>query len=255
MREKTYDLKPSSCTFRFGNDLVVPSLGTVTIPMYLKRWIYVEVEVVDDAVKIPLLLSRKFMKKTGTLIDFSKSKVQMFGLDQKVIITKNGHICLPLSKTFISDSSGETSYPVFFSDNLDGIDAQTRKKKAVKLHEQFAHARSERLIKLLKDGGVTDKEFFKCIEDVEKKCVICQQYKRPPPKPVVCFPRARSPNINIAMDLKAFGEKHLAHFIDHFTRFSAGVIIPNKKPETVLKAFLNCWICFFGPPKSILSDN
>ena len=255
MREKTFNFKPSSCTFRFGNDVVVPSLGRVIIPMYLKKWIYVEVEVVDDKVKIPLLLSREFMKKTGTHIDFSKSKVQMLGLDQKVILTRNGHICLPLSKTFISDNSGETSYPVFFSSNLEGIDDQTRKKIAVKLHEQFAHARSERLIKLLKDGGVSDKEFFKCVETVERTCVICQQYKRPPPKPAVCFPRARSPNINIAMDLKAFGDKHLAHYIDHFTRFSAGVIIPNKKPETVLKAFLDCWISFFGPPKSILSDN
>ena len=254
MRKKTLELKPSRSTFKFGSDRVVPSIGIVTLPMYLRRWIFVEAEVVEG-VGIPLLISRELMKKTGTKIHFNDNRVEMLGLEQEVIITKNGHICIPLTKTYIKEDTGEANYPVYFTDNLENTDPSKRKKIAVKLHEQFAHARSNRLIKLLRDSGVQNKEFFSEVEDVEKNCHVCQQYKRTPPKPAVCFPRARAPNINVSMDLKQFGDKHLIHFIDHFTRFSSGTIMNNKKPETVMKAFKESWLRFFGPPKSILCDN
>ena len=42
-----------------------------------------------------------------------------------------------------------------------------------------------------------------------------------------------------------------------FSRFTHGTIIPNKKPESVIKAFMDEWVMgFFGTPKhAILVDN
>ena len=254
MKEITEKMTPSKCTFKFGNDIVVKSMGRVTLPIFLKKWIYIEVEVVENS-QIPLLISRELMKKTGTKISFEDNKVEMLGMNQNVVVTKNGHICVPLLKTYIEENSGKSYYPVYFMDKIEGTDEKTKKRIALKLHEQFAHPRSMRLLKLLKDGGVNDKELNKMIEEVEKTCTVCQKYKRPLPRPAVCFPRARQPNINVSLDLKQFGKRYLIHFIDHYTRFSSGSVIEDKKPESVMKALNYDWLRFFGPPRSILSDN
>ena len=182
-----------------------------------------------------------------TEIRFAKNEVIMLGKKQKVNVTNKGHLCIPLTKVETSE--------ILFTSSVEGKPEKTLKKIASKLHQQFAHASSERLIKLLKDGGVDDKDFLRQVKEVVKNCEICQQYKRPPPRPVVCFPRARSFNIHIAVDLKQYGKKHVIHFIDHFTRFSVAVVVDNKRKETIIRAFLDCWLSIFGAPLSILSDN
>ena len=75
---------------------------------------------------------------------------------------------------------------------------------------------------------MNDEEFLKLIEEVEKTCDICCKYKRPPSKPVVCFPLSKEFNESVAMDIK-YCENHLVlHLIDHATRFSLAAIIRSK---------------------------
>jgi len=63
-------------------------------------------------------------------------------------------------------------------------------------------------------------------------------------------------NETVAVDLHALepGVWYL-HAIDHFTRFSAGSIVTNKKPREIVKHFIHCWISGHGPPSRLFSDN
>ena len=66
------------------------------------------------------------------------------------------------------------------------IEEKDKRKVALKLHQQFAHAPSKRIISLVyKDANVEDHELFKSIIDAEDNCQICKRYKRPQLKPAV----------------------------------------------------------------------
>ncbi|PIK59085.1 hypothetical protein BSL78_03967 [Apostichopus japonicus] len=60
----------------------------------------------------------------------------------------------------------------------------------------------------------------------------------------------------IAMDLHEI-RPHLwyLHVIDLFSRYSAAVVITNKRSSTICEKILKIWIGVHGPPKSILTDN
>ena len=123
--------------FKFGNNLMVKSLGRTILPVYyIGSDIYLDIEVI--APEIPLLLSRGLMKKMDTEIRFAKNEVIMLGKKQKVNVTNKGHIlCIPLTKVETSE--------IQFTSSFEGKPEKTMKKIASKLHQQFAHASSERL--------------------------------------------------------------------------------------------------------------
>ena len=79
---------------------------------------------------------------------------------------------------------------------------------ANKLHKQFAHSRSDLLIKLVKDAGVTENEFINSIRSVQSSCDTSQHYKKPAVCPVVGFSLAKDFNETVAMDLKLFKGAH-----------------------------------------------
>ena len=59
----------------------------------------------------------------------------------------------------------------------------------------------------------------------------------------------------VAMDLKQFEGCLILHLIDVYTRLSAGIFIPNKNKETIIKAIFCIWIAVYGSPEKILIDN
>ena len=241
----------SSRSFRFGDG---SSEGTVKVPASLVGTnVLIETDVVDQ--DIPMLLKREAMKTAATNIDFVKEEVYMLGRKQKLVITSTGHYCIPLSRNMVLDDvSGSPSTVLFTNESCLENEADA-KKIAKKLHEQFAHPSSRRLIKLIKDGGVVNQSLNEKIEDVEKNCHICRKFKKKPLRPVVCFPRAKTFNENLAIDLKCFSGKYMLHILDQFTRFSRTIVINDKKAATVLKGVTHAWLAIFGSPKSILADN
>ena len=60
------------------------------------------------------------------------------------------------------------------------------------------------------------------------------------------------------MDLK-IRPKHgviILYIIHIFSSFTAAFIVPDKRPESIIKPFLESWILTrFGAPKAILVDN
>ena len=170
---KHLKIEKSERSFKFGDGKVVRSKGKLKLPVYLRavnKNISVETDIVDE--DLPLLLSRSSMKRAGTEIRFNKDgqeEVYMFGKRQPVHLTSNGHICIPLTKYFLpkDDKCDKEDCEVLFTGNVDKLSTKEKKRIARKLHEQFAHASSKRLIHLLKDGGVDDKELCGLIVDIE----------------------------------------------------------------------------------------
>ena len=139
--------------------------------------------------------------------------------------------------------------------NLTEIDKEEKLKISRKLHQQFGHASSSRIIDLIKDSGTEDAELNGFIEDVERKCETCAKFKRPALKPIVGFALAKEFNEAVSMDLKDVEEHKVFHMIDNATRCSAGAVIPDKTKEVIVNEFFLHWIALFGCPGKLLSDN
>ena len=71
-----------------------------------------------------------------------------------------------------------------------------------KLHRQFAHPSSSRLLSLLKDAGLFDEDIKAIVEEISKGYNVCKRYKKTPARPVVSLPLATKFNKVVAMDLK-----------------------------------------------------
>ena len=81
-----------------------------------------------------------------------------------------------------------------------------KRKVALKLHQQFAHAPSKRIISLVKDANVEDHELS--IIDAEDNCQICERYKRLQLKPAIGF--------SLAKDFKVTGDSFTIHKLEYY---------------------------------------
>ena len=91
----------------------------------------------------------------------------------------------------------------------------------------------------------------KLLDDIIDGCEGCILRKRSPDRPAVAMPMANDFNDVVSMDLK-INHKHntiILYIVDLFSRYTAAHVIPDKKPESVIKPFLQSWILTrFGPP-------
>ena len=142
------------------------------------------------------------------------------------------------------------------SDTLTLFSGSFTLKNIEKLHKQFGHCKSGKLISLLKNAGCKDKKLTKDVEDVVNACETCQRYGRAKVRPKGGLPHATDFNQALAFDLHQLGQKiWYFHVIDLFTKFSVASIIQDKRAETILAKFLRIWVYQFGAPTKVLSDN
>ena len=236
----------SNAKFKFGDGDTVQALFTASIPCTLGgRSIQLAVEVVDS--NVPLLISNTSLMKMKAVLDFENAKVTIFGNDHPVGIASSGHYVIPL---FSIDST--------FMSTRDLIDEKDPRKCAKRLHLNFAHANSKRIIQLLKKAGIKSSSIYKQLEELDESCDICLKLKRPLPRPKVCLPLATTFNGCVAMDLKLIKTSvcrfWILHITDVFTRYSMGMIVKDKSAEQVLVGMFR-WIGIFGRPGKFLFDN
>ena len=246
--------KESEAVFRFGDSKPVTALKKVLLPIKINNVdLLLETEVVSS--NVPLLLSKDTMKRARAKMCFEEDKIELFGEEQSMICTSSGHYAIPIVKNDLEIKSHSTQNSSLVL--LANIENKDKKAIARKLHTQFSHPTPQRLIKLIENSGVEDKELKNEIQNVSNNCDICKRYKRSSPKPIVTFPLASQFNETIAMDLKTFkkDQVYFIHFIDHATRFSTASVIKSKRRDTIINAFFQCWISIFGPPEKVLSDN
>ena len=128
-------------------------------------------------------------------------------------------------------------------------------KTAAKLHRQFGHPSSSKLLSLIKNAGVVDKKLEEAVISYSDSCDTCRKFSRPSPRPVVSLPMATDFNETVAMDLKYYEGGYFLVLVDLATRFCAAASINNKRPNTIIKLLFTRWISLFGPPNKFLSDN
>ena len=84
---------PVSNTKRFGNGTLFPASQNVNIPIILgHKSVMLNAHI--GASDIPLLLSRKSMKKTDMTLDFKNDNAMIFGKSIQLTVTKSGHCAI-----------------------------------------------------------------------------------------------------------------------------------------------------------------
>jgi hypothetical protein len=102
--------------------------------------------------------------------------------------------------------------------------------------------------------------------DIQKhidSCLQCQQRKKSTakPLPLQTLPTVDSPNYRIHIDLfgplktSSQGNKMILCITDAFTKYAEVIAIPDKHAETVANELMIHWICRYGTPIQIHSDN
>ena len=94
-------------------------------------------------------------------------------------------------------------------------------------------------------------------------CQRCQQRKPNHPQPVLLspLPQCTAPNQRVHIDLfgplktSDKGKKMILCMTDAFTKYVELVALDNKEAETTGAAIFSRWICRFGTPLEIVSDN
>ena len=253
------DLRKVKCysstnAYRFGDGEKVESHTLVKIPAFVgDKQVFILTDIINK--DIPLLLSKSFMKKSNMILDFNNDTAQAMGQTIRLNSTSSGHYTIPLTKpSQILQSMDMKSTNITLSMRQEKSDHEI----ALKLHRQFAHPCKNKLINLLDRAGEpwkTNANLKKEIELVSSNCETCIKYKKPSPRPVVGLPMASTFLETVSMDLKFFRGKIILHLIDLCTRQSAAAIVPNKQPETIVKAILKIWISVYGATEKFLVDN
>ena len=193
---------------------------------------------------IPLLLSRKSMKRAGMKIDVKNDQIQLLN-------TKSGHtiqVC-PYNTILNNIATGTSRKMVLITTN------KTKTEIALKLSHQFAHPPSDKLLKLINSDPWKNNEELKTLKKkISAERQICQLYK-PPPRPIVGLPMVTAFHECVAVDLKTYKGKLLLHLIHHATRLSASTFVPSKEPNIINNAIFRSWIQIFSAPDTFLTDN
>ena len=247
--KKNVQEERSDSRFRFGDGHECKSMKRLIIPVRIgKKKYLLRVEVVKE--EIPLLLSKPSMKSLKMNLDLENDLVVIDNEVIKLTCTTSGHYRLPLTP-FDVDACNITLHAIDF----DKLDVKQKKVKAYKLHRQFGHASGDKLVKLVENSKVNDKEFIKCVKEVSENCELCELYKRAPLKPVVSLPLSETFNEVVCLDLKELKKSWILHMIDAASRYSAARIIKKKDKDTVIKQIFQMWFAYFGRPKTLMSDN
>ena len=236
--------------FRFGDGKSVKANKRVKFPGYIgKERIEIETEVIES--DIPLLLSKTFMKFMGMVINLGDDRIYWKkGEVNGLKITSTGHYAIAINKCQnFSDDRNFMKYVLYSFEEKDC------KVKALKLHKQFAHPSTEKLIKLIKESGIKDARLEEEVKKIENNCETYIKFKRTPSRPVVSMPMARNFNDVVSMDLKSWQDKYFLVMVDMATRYCNACVIKSKNASVIVEAVMRYWIALFGAPKKFLTDN
>ena len=246
----------SKMKFKFGDGKIYKATKEINVPAQLgNKKVMIKYHVVDA--NLPLLLSKTAMQDARCNIDFTKGreKVTMFGNPVELSFTSSGHYTIPLTPKVQATSTKKAVNVLFNTKGLIEKSPEEKRKLAKIWHQQFGHTSEEKLKKLVKDGGLDDKEYMKAIEEATKGCETCIKYKKPPLRPIVCTSLARMFNEVVTVDIFFHKNIPIIHLCDAATRFSRASVIRSKHRDVVIEAIIVLWISLFGPPQKILTDN
>ena len=194
--------------FKFGDGRKIPAIKRVIIPCVIgNRSIKIATDVIDE--DIPLLLSKKSLKKGRSQIDFSNDKINILGQEVPLEISWSGHYLLPIRRP-----------------NQAMMGAEKNNNPKTILHaigpnpQEVTHPAFDKLEKLIQwEENVKD---------------------------LIEVSMASKFGETVGMDLKRLGNVYLLHLVDHATGFSSGAIIRTKQADVIIRELFKCWIDVFG---------
>ena len=242
--------KPSFQNFRFGNGPLYPSKEIISLPVTWKEkdtedsFVKIVFETyVIEANDIPLLFGKNTAMewKADVLHDHvmvtNLHKSRKFQLHE----TEGGHWALQLYKC----GPWTTDETVFFMKKEKDVKSYEKVKR---IHEVTNHKGEEQMLWAYRNANLLSDEVRKTIKRVVMNCKVCQKFKRSLGRPKVAIPKVTDFNQIVAIDLKQIGSKYILWIVCSFTRFISGVVITNKRMETVVDALNNGWNWRFGFP-------
>ena len=99
------------------------------------------------------------------------------------------------------------------------------------------------------------------LERIRENCRLCIEYAKSPSRKKATFMKALDFNACVSLDLKELTRwgKHILYMCDEFSRLTKGVIINDKRAETIVQAFNQEWVIGhgLGPglPLKVHADN
>ena len=239
--------------YKFGSGDPITSTKSVTLPCQIAgKNVKIECSVVSA--RVPMLLSKKSMKKAEMIIDFGNDEATVFGKTIKLDQTAAGHYCLSLNKAISKLRKDEVV--LYCKVPLSQQNDEQLHKSAIKLHRNFGHPTYDKLKKTIESAGEGSERLLSMLQEISENCDTSKRHGKVPPRPVVSIPMGTKFLEVVAMDLKHWRDNiWILHLIDSFSRYSSGCIVRNKKPETIVNGIFESWVRFVGVPKKFLTDN
>ena len=182
-------------SFQFGNLGILASENSYKIPINpVGKISYVEIDIIDS--DIPLLLSKKEMKKHQMTIFLQEDRAIIQGKSVPLRTTSAGHYILPLL------NQGSYIAEEVFAINLKEASDLEKKKALEKLHKQFGHRPKQAFTDLLKNADSWTPDMSVMIDNIIENCTGCIMRRRNPDRPAVAMSMASDFNEKVAIDLK-----------------------------------------------------
>ena len=240
------EIYPCKQRFKFGPSQTFISTEKAIIPICFKvknGFAQKSVEAFVIKADVPFLLGLNTMKHWRVLLDMESEEMEFRMFDISVGMSRNagGHLAVPLQKV----EEWSTAETVLFMKKEDQI---CTFEKIKRVHENTNHKSEENLLHAYREANVLDDNVRKLIKKVCENCKICQKFKKSQSKPKVALPKVTDFNQVVTLDLKQFDGKNVLWAVDSFTRFIQGIVINNKKAETVIEALSSVWCLRFGYP-------
>ena len=258
VRKEELENKSCSQDFKFGNGPVYYSTEIVDLPVTWKEkgtesgFVKMVIAThVIGAKKIPFLFGKNTQKEWK--VDIMHDNVMVVNLHKsrrfQLYDTDGGHRALQLHKC----GAWKTDENVFFMKKEKDVKSYGKVKKN---HEVTSHKGKEQLIWAYRNANLLDDETGKTKKKVLMNCKVCQKFKRSLGTLKVAIPKVTDFNQIVTIDLNQIGSKYILWMVCSFTRFISGVVLSNKRMETVVDALNDGWILRFGfPSVGFWADN
>ena len=215
----------------------------------------VTVSVVDA--DIPFLLGIYCQSKWNMVLDIARKELYIGKTDEtfKIQTSRSNHWRLPIQT---NKTLHKEAHNLVYKVDINNMSDSKLKRHVMKVHKNLCHKSENQMTSLFSMAGNLNTRVRKTIIDVVNCCSVCKRFKKTPPRPSVAISKATTNNEVISVDLKEKREygKYILYICDEFSGYVAGVVIPNKLPDTIIEAFHRRWVREGPgiPKKGIFSD-
>ena len=202
-------------------------------------------------------MSKKAMKKAKAKIDTEHDVINIFGQDVPMISASSGHYYLEIGDYKIQDDDClPCQESITLISNFEGLEEKEIFKKVKHIHDSLGHPSRRVMEQMISNSSFKSVPCF-ILNKLYENCSWCLKFRKSKPTHKVRPPMSHDFNQVITMDLKIWPKKGkiILYIICMFSRYCVAKVIPNKRPESVIKVLVQDWFQIWGTPETIPIDN